>query len=86
MEENFLSKLYNRNKFILPTYVKENSKKNDDINDSEIYVQNMDSFIRLLEFLLLTLCIVFFYMWIEDNKIFENENNYPLPHNIIENI
>lgn len=90
MEENFLSKIYNRNKFILPKYVTVNSKKNDDINDAEIYVQNMDSLIRLFQYLLFTLFVVFFYMWLEN--IFymwlENngmiENNYPNYHKVFQ--
>lgn len=82
MEDHFLSKFYNRNKFILPTYVTTNSKKNDDINDAEIYVQNMDSLIRLFQFLLLTLFIVFFYMWLQNNGMIEN--NYPEHHKVFQ--
>ena len=85
MEENFLSKFYNRNKYILPTYITANSKKNDDINDAEIYVQNMDSFIRLIQFLLLSLFIIFFYMWLDGANIFENENYYPKQHALFHN-
>lgn len=82
MEENFLSKIYNRNKFILPKYVTVNSKKNDDINDAEIYVQNMDSLIRLFQYLLFTLFVVFFYMWLENNGMIEN--NYPNYHKVFQ--
>jgi hypothetical protein len=84
MEQHFLYKLYNRNKYILPKYVTEtdNSKKNDDINDAEIYVQNIDAVIRLVQFLLLTIFIVFFYMWLQDNGI--TENYYPLQHKVLD--